>query len=56
MLKVKNLYEFDDKITSKWYGRKDALDYYNYYSANRRIQSISIPLLSISSLSDPVIA
>lgn len=49
------MYEFDDKIAAKWFGKRTADEYYYYYSPNRRIKYMTVPTLSISSLKDPLI-
>ena len=51
----KTLYEFDDRVASKFFGRKNAEDYYEYYSANRRMEHVEVPFLSITSELDPIL-
>jgi len=48
------LYEFDDQVTSRIHGFRDAEDYYETCSAKRFVGRIRTPALLIHSLADPI--
>ncbi|PHM58013.1 hydrolase [Xenorhabdus hominickii] len=50
---MKKLREFDNAITAKIHGFKDADDYYHQCSALPRLPNITIPLLIIHAKDDP---
>lgn len=52
---ARSMYEFDDRVASKWFGKRTADEYYYHYSPNRRLKFINIPTLCISSLKDELI-
>ena len=51
---IKSFYEFDTRYTAPLYGFNAAEDFYNYASAGNYIQGISIPVLLVNSLNDPM--
>ncbi|MBI6550172.1 hydrolase [Xenorhabdus lircayensis] len=53
---MKKLREFDDAITAKIHGFKDADDYYHQCSALPRLPNITTPLLIIHAKDDPFMA
>ncbi|MDC9598531.1 hydrolase [Xenorhabdus anantnagensis] len=53
---MKKLREFDDAITAKIHGFKDATDYYHQCSALPRLPNITVPLLIIHAKDDPFMA
>lgn len=52
---IRNLYEFDEKITAPMNGFDNALDYYQQSSALPWLSSIQIPTLIIQAKDDPVV-
>lgn len=49
------LTDFDNMITSKLYGFKDANDYYTRISSVKVLDNLRIPLLGINSKDDPIL-
>ncbi len=54
--KIKNLGEFDDKVTAPLHGFKNATDYYSQASAKPYLQYIKTPTLIIHSADDPMLS
>jgi predicted alpha/beta-fold hydrolase len=52
---VKGLREFDDKFTARYFGFRDAADYYYTQSACRFLDGIRVPALLVQAKNDPVI-
>ncbi len=52
---VRGIREFDDRFTSRWFGFRDAADYYGTQSASRFLDTIHVPVLLIQSRDDPFI-
>ncbi|KAK4058606.1 hypothetical protein OIO90_000050 [Microbotryomycetes sp. JL221] len=50
------LYEFDSLVTAPLGGFPTAAAYYRWASATNTIENVSVPLLSISALDDPVVS
>src|ERR1700692_95722 len=55
MAPVRTLREFDDKITAKYCGFRDATDYYTRSSALRVTAEIQVPTLIVISQDDPFV-
>jgi predicted alpha/beta-fold hydrolase len=55
MASVRTLREFDDKITAKYCGFRDATDYYSRSSALRVAAEIRVPTLIVTSQDDPFV-
>jgi predicted alpha/beta-fold hydrolase len=55
MTRVRTLREFDDKITAKYCGFRDATDYYSRSSALRVAAEIQVPTLIVASQDDPFV-
>jgi uncharacterized protein len=55
MARVRTLHEFDDKITAKYCGFRDAIDYYARSSALRVAAEIQVPTLIVTSQDDPFV-
>jgi predicted alpha/beta-fold hydrolase len=55
MARVRTLREFDDKITAKYCGFRDAVDYYSRSSALRVAAEIQVPTLIVTSQDDPFV-
>ena len=55
MASVRTLREFDDKITAKYCGFRDATDYYRRSSALRVAAEIQVPTLIVTSQDDPFV-
>jgi predicted alpha/beta-fold hydrolase len=55
MASVRTLREFDDKITAKYCGFRDATDYYARSSALRVAAEIQVPTLVVTSQDDPFV-
>lgn len=53
--KVGRIREFDDRFTARWFGFRDAGDYYETQSACRLLDAIRVPVLLIQAQDDPVI-
>lgn len=51
--KIKQIREFDDLITARIHGFKDAIDYYRQCSAMPRLGQITVPTLVIHAKDDP---
>jgi uncharacterized protein len=52
---LRSLRDFDDRITARYSGFRDADDYYNRASAARVVEAIAVPTLILHSLDDPFI-
>jgi hypothetical protein len=52
--KIKTLYEFDDKFTSKLHGFKNAEDYYQKCSSKNFVENIKVPTLILNAANDPM--
>jgi hypothetical protein len=52
---VRTLREFDDKITARYFGFRDATDYYTQSSALRVVAQIRVPTLIVTSQDDPFV-
>jgi predicted alpha/beta-fold hydrolase len=55
MARVRTLREFDDKITAKYCGFRDATDYYFRSSALRVTSEIRVPTLIVTAQDDPFV-
>jgi predicted alpha/beta-fold hydrolase len=55
MARVRTLREFDDKITAKYCGFRDAADYYARSSAMRVAMDIRVPALIVTAQDDPFV-
>jgi predicted alpha/beta-fold hydrolase len=55
MARVRTLREFDDKITAKYCGFRDATDYYTQSSALRVAAEIRVPTLIVTAQDDPFV-
>lgn len=53
--KIKDLKDFDDVITSKMFGYKDALDYWKKCSSRQVLKDITVPTLVINAFNDPIV-
>jgi len=53
--RVRGLREFDDRYTSRFFGFRDAADYYYTQSACRVLDRIRVPALLVEAKDDPVI-
>ena len=49
----KTIYDFDDNITAKWSGFKNAKDYYSQSSSNQFLIKVTTPVLIIHAKDDP---
>jgi predicted alpha/beta-fold hydrolase len=52
---VRSLREFDDRYTARWFGFRDAADYYATQSCLRILGRVRVPALLIQAQDDPVI-
>jgi len=52
---VRSLREFDDRYTARWFGFRDAADYYDTQSCRRFLDRVRVPALLIQAQDDPVI-
>lgn len=52
---VRGLREFDDRFTARYFGFRDAADYYDTQSACRFLDAIRVPTLLVQAKDDPVI-
>jgi uncharacterized protein len=52
---VQGIRDFDDRFTARWFGFRDAEDYYRTQSASRFLDAIRVPALLIQSKDDPFI-
>ena len=55
MARVRTLREFDDVITAKYCGFRDATDYYAQSSALRVVRDIRVPTLMVTAKDDPFV-
>jgi predicted alpha/beta-fold hydrolase len=55
VMKVKTLYELDEKFTSRIYGYKNADAYYDDACSSRFINDIQIPTLILNAHDDPFV-
>jgi predicted alpha/beta-fold hydrolase len=55
MARVRTLREFDDAITAKYCGFRDATDYYTQSSALRVANKIAVPTLIVTAQDDPFV-
>jgi uncharacterized protein len=55
MARVRTMREFDDKITAKYCGFRDAVDYYTRSSALCVMAEIQVPALIVTSQDDPFV-
>jgi predicted alpha/beta-fold hydrolase len=53
---IRGLIDFDNRFTAPIHGFNSAMDYYQYCSALRFIQNISIPVLIVNALNDPFLS
>lgn len=51
--KVKTFQDFDDRVTSKLLGLKDANEYYRLHSCKQHLTNIKVPTLIINAKNDP---
>jgi predicted alpha/beta-fold hydrolase len=47
--------EFDNRITSRWFGFRDAADYYDTQSARHVLGAIRVPTLMVQAKDDPIV-
>ncbi|MGE5648041.1 MAG: YheT family hydrolase [Acidobacteriota bacterium] len=52
---VRSIRAFDDRFTARWFGFRDAEDYYVTQSSLRVLEAIRVPVLMIQAKDDPVI-
>lgn len=52
---IKNLLDFDNKITGPYFGFQDAREYYAWGSSIRYIRNVKIPVYIIQSKDDPIV-
>jgi len=52
---VRSIREFDDKIVARYWGFRDADDYYDRAAAARMVDRIAVPTLVLHALDDPFI-
>lgn len=52
---VRTLHEFDDRVTARFCGFRDASDYYERSSASRLIAAIHVPTLILTAKDDPMV-
>jgi hypothetical protein len=52
---VRGIREFDDRFTARWFGFRDAEDYYQTQSAIRLLDSVRVPVLLVQAKDDPFI-
>jgi predicted alpha/beta-fold hydrolase len=50
---VRSIREFDDKIVARYWGFRDADDYYHQAAAARVVDQIAVPTLVLHALDDP---
>lgn len=55
MQRAKQLREFDNAFVAKIMGMKDADDYYDKISSEKRVWNVEVPLLSINAEDDPFV-
>lgn len=55
MMRVRNLYEFDDIFTAPLHGFRDADDYWLRASAKPHLARIRVPALALNALNDPFV-
>lgn len=53
LMKVKTFRDFDDRVTSKLLGLKDAQEYYDLNSCKAHLTNIKVPTLIINAKNDP---
>lgn len=53
--RVRGLREFDDRFTARYFGFRDAADYYETQSACRVLDKIRVPTLLVQAQDDPVV-
>lgn len=53
--KIKNLRDFDDKITGPYFGFKNALEYYEWGSCIKYIKNANIPIIIVQAKDDPIV-
>ena len=53
--RVRGLREFDDRFTARYFGFRDAADYYYTQSSCRFLEQIRVPTLLVQAKDDPVI-
>lgn len=56
LMKVKNMYEFDNAVTAPLHGFDSANDYYAKCSAQKFIEGIQIPTLVVNAANDPFLS
>lgn len=52
---VRSVREFDDKITARQFGYRDAQDYYEAVGAKKVVAQVRVPMLMISAQDDPFV-
>ncbi len=52
---VRSVREFDDKITAKHFGYRDAQDYYEAVGAKKVVAQVRVPMLMITAQDDPFV-
>jgi hypothetical protein len=55
LVRVRTLREFDDKITARYFGFRDATDYYKQSSALRVVAQIRVPTVIVTAQDDPFV-
>jgi uncharacterized protein len=52
---VRTVREFDDKITARYFGYKDAQDYYEAVGSKKVVAQVRVPMLMITAQDDPFV-
>lgn len=55
LLGIKNLRDFDDKITGPYFGFKNALEYYEWGSSIKYIKNAKVPIYILQAEDDPIV-
>ncbi|PIK34466.1 putative phospholipase ABHD3 [Apostichopus japonicus] len=53
ILESRTLYQFDNRVTAKMFGYKDATDYYTHASPYNKLNKIKVPTLCLNAADDP---
>lgn len=52
-MQSRTLYQFDNRVTAKMFGYKDATDYYTHASPYNKLNKIKVPTLCLNAADDP---